>query len=142
MSDPEELPLSALEDSSDGRGWSFSLDQERLSIMSAVKGVHIAAIRPGAVRGNHYHLERTELITVLFQDLWSLHWDTGEGTSTHHRRFDGSGAISLVPPAGWSHAVRNDGSTDLMIVAFNDKSFDDRADDPSTRDTFPRVVTD
>jgi oxalate decarboxylase/phosphoglucose isomerase-like protein (cupin superfamily) len=137
-----DIVVTVLDDSSDERGWSFSLLEQQLSLIGKIKDMHLATIRPGSVRGNHYHAHRGELITVIFQDAWSLHWDTGEGTRPRHRGFEGSGAVSFAPPLNWSHAVRNDGRTDLMLVASSDAPYDRHATDDVRRDAIRRVVTD
>lgn len=141
MPDDEELEVRVLGDSSDVRGWSYSVTEHELGLIDRTKDVHIAAIRPGCIRGNHYHMKRGELITVIHRDTWSLHWDTGENTPAHHRTFNGSGALAFAPPRGWSHAVRNDGSVDLIIVASNDVSYNRHEQDEVSRDAYRRIVT-
>jgi oxalate decarboxylase/phosphoglucose isomerase-like protein (cupin superfamily) len=88
------------------------------------------------VRGNHYHTERGELIAVVYRGPWSLHWDTGPGTPPQRRDFTGQGAVAVVPPVNWSHAVRNDGDSDLWIFAASDRPYD------GTSDTITRKITD
>jgi oxalate decarboxylase/phosphoglucose isomerase-like protein (cupin superfamily) len=133
------VPLS---DSSDVRGVSFSLTLTELSMVDAIQDIHIAAIEPGETRGNHYHVRRGELITVIFQDRWSLHWDTGLGTAPKHRVFEGRGAVAFSPPLNWSHAVRNDGDSPLWIFVASDRPYDRADDDAVRRDAIARIVTD
>src|ERR1700729_751163 len=111
---PTDLVITQLPDSSDERGVSFSLPAETMAELT-VRDVHLAAIHPGYVRGNHYHAEKTELITVVYSDNWSLHWDTGPGTSINSRDFSGCGAVSILFPLLWSHAVKNDGAQDIWL---------------------------
>jgi hypothetical protein len=63
---PSELEFTFLNDSTDPRGQSVSLTPDELAVLSEVHDVHIAAIKPGSIRGNHYHLFRHELITVVY----------------------------------------------------------------------------
>lgn len=133
---PAELIIQELPESSDERGASFSIPQEFLRHLDAIRDVHISTLRPGLVRGNHYHASRAEIITVVYQDDWSLHWDTGAETPTHNRRFTGRGAVSIVIPLNWSHAVKNDGGMDLWLFNASDLAFD-----PAARDAITRVVT-
>lgn len=118
-----DVVITQLPDTSDERGLSFSLPAETITRLT-VRDVHLAAIRPGFVRGNHYHTQKIELITVIYTDDWSLHWDTGEGTMVRSRTFSGSGAVSVQFPFLWSHAVRNDGKQDLWMFNANDRAFD------------------
>jgi len=125
-----------LPESSDQRGVSFSLLVDHLRAIGRVEDVHIATIGPGHVRGNHYHLERGELIAVVYGGPWSLHWDTGPGTVRRRRDFTGRGAVAVAPPVNWSHAVRNDGEVDLWIFVASDRPYD------GSGDTVSRKVTD
>jgi hypothetical protein len=135
-----DLPVYELDDSTDDRGVSFSLLERQLDLIGAVKDVHIASIGQGKIRGNHYHAEHGELITVVFRDRWSLHWDTGEGTPTRHRDFSGVGAVVVAPPLNWSHAVRNDSAADLWIFVGSDRPSNRHDEDPLRRDAIRRIV--
>jgi len=104
-----------------------------------MRDVHIAAIRPGHVRGNHYHAIKTELITVIYRDDWSLHWDTGPGTSVSSRIFKGHGAVGIRIPLLWSHAVKNDGKSDLWLFNVTDMSFD-QSNPAARQDAPPRKI--
>src|SRR5947207_8001983 len=121
---PDEMLVLPLDESTDERGLSFSIIEDQIARIGTVRDVHIAAIGPGCTRGNHYHARRTELIAVVFRDTWSLHWDTGHESKTHHRTFDGRGAVLVLPPRGWSHAVRNDGGVDMWIFAASNRPYD------------------
>lgn len=136
----DQMQIVELDDSTDDRGFSFSILEEHLALIKTIRDVHVAEIRPGAVRGNHYHAHRGELIAVVFTGRWSLHWDTGEGTEVHRRFFEGRGAVAVVPPRGWSHAVKNDGTESMWIYAASDASYDRHDPDPVARDAVRRVV--
>jgi hypothetical protein len=130
-----DLIIQELHDSTDERGASFSVPLEILRHLEAVRDVHIAVVRPGRIRGNHYHARHGEIITVVYQDDWSLHWDTGAGTAVQDRRFTGRGAVSIVIPLHWSHAIKNDGSIDLWLFNASDLAFD-----PGNHDAVTRAV--
>jgi len=85
--------------------------------------VHLAATKPGAVRGNHYHLRRREAIVVLPGTKWSLHWDEGDEVA-QHRNFNGAQAVIVLVSPGASHAVRNDDERDLWLVAISSEPYD------------------
>lgn len=137
---PAELMITELPESTDQRGLSFSVPEETLGRLAEIRDVHIAAIGPGHIRGNHYHARKAELITVVYQDIWSLHWDTGPGTAVTKRHFPGRGAVSISVPLYWSHAVKNDGHKDLWIFVAADRSADRSSLDPVARDALPREV--
>ena len=135
-----DLPVYKLDDSTDDRGLSFSLLERQLGLIGALKDVHIASIGQGRIRGNHCDAHHGELITVVFRDRWSRHWDTGAGTPAHRRDFSGVGAVVVAPPLNWSHAVRNDSAADLWIFVGSDRPLDGHDDDPLRRDAIRRIV--
>ena len=81
-----------------------------------VVDMHVATIEPGAVRGNHYHAERREVLVIMAADRWSLHWDEGADTPARQREFTDPGAVLVTVPPGMSHAIRNDGAVPMQIV--------------------------
>ncbi|MHA6621010.1 polysaccharide biosynthesis C-terminal domain-containing protein [Pseudonocardia sp. DLS-67] len=129
-----------LDNTTDARGLSYSVLWEQLKCIGSIADMHIAEIEPGSIRGNHYHAKRGEIIAVVFRDRWSLHWDEGEGTDRHVRNFDGVGAVAVIPPRGWSHAVKNDGKENVLIVASSDQPYDRHATDEIEKDAIRRVV--
>ncbi|MFG1793395.1 hypothetical protein [Nocardia sp. NPDC049149] len=135
----ERMYIAALDESTDDRGLSFSILFPHLARIGRIRDVHIGEIRPGKVRGNHYHAIRQEIVAVIARGRWSLHWDTGAETLTHTRTFE-AGAIVVVPPRNWSHAVRNDGTESLWIVAASDQVYDRHESDPVARDAIHRMV--
>jgi dTDP-4-dehydrorhamnose 3,5-epimerase-like enzyme len=138
---PDQLKFMPLTESTDARGLSFSITPTELRALPNINDVHIAAIAPGTIRGNHYHLAKIELITVVYKDEWSFHWDTGPESSIQCKKFLGEGAVSVSVPQGWSHAVRNDGSLDMWIFVASDKFYNREGKNPEFRDAYPRVVT-
>jgi len=53
-----------LEIHSDERGWFLEMHKAS-KINRAIKQVSVASIKPGKVRGNHYHLNKTEWFMVV-----------------------------------------------------------------------------
>ena len=119
-----KLQISELRNSGDARGFSFTAPPEALDFLERIADLHMASTAPGAVRGNHYHLRRSEAIVMLPGSAWSLHWDDGAGSAAQHRSFDGSGAVLILISPGSSHAVRNDGTAVLWFAAFSSEKFD------------------
>jgi len=121
--------ITELGNNGDGRGLSFTAPTGALAFVGRMSDVHLASIKPGAVRGNHYHLRRREAIVVLPGTKWSLHWDEGDPQGSHasapqHRAFDGSSAVVVLVSPGASHAVQNDGDAVLWLVAISSETYD------------------
>lgn len=119
-----KIQLSELKNSGDARGFSFSPPPEALAFLGRIADVHLASTKPGAIRGNHFHLRKQEAIIFLPGAAWSLHWDEGEGTVGQQRSFDGSSAVLALISPGASHAVRNDGTATLWLIAFSSEAYD------------------
>jgi predicted RNase H-like nuclease len=116
--------VTSLPPRTDARGSAFAVD-----LPFPLAECHVATIRPGAIRGNHYHQQRRELLVVMYSDRWTLLWDEGEGTPVQSRAYEGSGAVVLEADPLTAHAVRNDGARDLHILSLGDTR---------ETDTFPR----
>jgi UDP-2-acetamido-2,6-beta-L-arabino-hexul-4-ose reductase len=108
---------------SDERGFVF----EPLSgeVLAGQKNVHVVTSRPGAVRGNHYHLKGTETLVVCGPALVRIR--TADQLEDFSIPADTTCRV-IIPP-GVSHAVKNTGATDMLLVAFNtEPHYADRPD--------------
>jgi len=119
-----KIQITELGNSGDTRGFSFTAPLQAFEYVGRMADVHLASTRPGAARGNHYHLRRREAIVVLPGSKWSFHWDEGDETAAQQRMFDGSCAVLLLVAPGASHAVRNDGAGILWLVAISSEQYD------------------
>jgi oxalate decarboxylase/phosphoglucose isomerase-like protein (cupin superfamily) len=119
-----KVQITELNNNGDARGFSFMAPAEALAFVGRMADVHLASMKPGAVRGNHYHLRRREAIVVLPGAKWSFHWDEGDGSSAQHREFDGGRAVMVLVSPDASHAVRNDGDGTLWWVAISSETYD------------------
>ncbi len=119
-----KLDIKELTNLGDARGLSFTAPTDALAFVGRMSDVHLASTKPGAVRGNHYHLRRREAIVVMPGAKWSLHWDEGENSQPQHRNFDGSKAVLVLVSPGQSHAVRNDGDREMWLVAISSETYD------------------
>ncbi len=119
-----KIEIRELGNSGDARGFSSTVPAQALEFVGRMADVHLASTKPGAVRGNHFHLHRREAIVVLPGPNWSLHWDEGEGSPVQHREFSGGSAVVVLISPTASHAVRNDGTDILWLVAISSESYD------------------
>ena len=83
----------------------------------SVKDLHIASMRPGAVRGNHRHLQ-AEVITVIDGGgICEIEVsDESSGQTKIIRVEDDQEAYKIHP--GVKHTVRNKGISDIFLVCF------------------------
>jgi dTDP-4-dehydrorhamnose 3,5-epimerase-like enzyme len=119
-----KIQITELNNSGDARGSSFTAPAEALAFVGRMADVHLASTKPGAVRGNHYHLRRRAAILVFPGAKWSFHWDEGDGSPAQHRMFDGGRAVLILISPDASHAIRNDGDESLCWVAISSETYD------------------
>ncbi|HET6179775.1 MAG TPA: hypothetical protein VFE61_22830 [Candidatus Sulfotelmatobacter sp.] len=119
-----KVRILELDNRGDARGFSFTVPAEALTFVGSMKDIHLALTKPGAIRGNHYHLRRREAILVQPGSRWSLHWDEEKGATAQHREFDGGSAVLVLIEPGASHAVRNDGAAELWLTAISSEAYD------------------
>lgn len=120
----KSVQISELAPHGDNRGLSLAMPPEAMQFVRELADVHISSSVSGAVRGNHYHRRKRRAILVMPGIAWSLHWDEGEGTAVQRRIFDGSQAVLVLVPPGVAHAVRNDGTASLWMVACSSAPYD------------------
>lgn len=102
----------------DERGFVFEpLDGESLA---SQKNTHVVVSRPGAVRGNHYHIRGTETLVVCGSALVRIRNDK----HTEDFSIPAGATCRLLIPPGISHAIKNTGETDGLLVAFNTEPHD------------------
>lgn len=126
----EPLTVVHLEDRDDGRGFAFYLPSDAVEWLGTVREVHLVAARPGAIRGNHVHGRRREIILIRSAGPWELAWRP-PGGDTARRTFREPGAVLLAVEPGTPHAIKNLGRDDLTILSCSSGHHD--PDDPDTQ---------
>jgi dTDP-4-dehydrorhamnose 3,5-epimerase-like enzyme len=116
--------IRSITDIGDHRGSSFSIPEEWNRFLPSAVDLHITTLRPGHVRGNHYHRTRKEVIVVLHTDGWTLYWDSGGAQGTQTRAFTAGGAVLLTVEPGAAHAIVNSGTRDLYTFGLTDGRYD------------------
>lgn len=132
----DHIHVESVASHGDARGFSHSVPESALDFLRGLRDLHVAELTPGGVRGNHYHLERHELLLIRYEDRWTLHHDKGESTEVHRDAFSGSGLVCVKVPPLCSHAVENTGDRPLVIFALSDVQYT-----PEHPDTVRRVIT-
>jgi oxalate decarboxylase/phosphoglucose isomerase-like protein (cupin superfamily) len=107
-------------------GWSaypfqYSAGEGRID----VRGVHVVAIYPGQLRGNHYHKETEELL-FIFSGKGMFYWEEEGGLMQHP--VSGTPTIITIPK-GIRHAFRNTGEDMVYLLAVREGDYDPRNPD-------------
>ena len=97
----------------DMRGFVFEPIANEL--LSAQKNSHVVIIAPDAIRGNHYHLYGTETIAVEGPALLRFK----EGNDIYDFEVPSKQVYKFVIPPKVTHAVKNTGKKDNLLIVFN-----------------------
>ncbi len=127
------LRISVLNCTDDGRGLSVSVPTEFLGRMRSLGGIHWTTIQPGAIRGNHAHRVKHELLLVHSRGPVEIGWDSGQGSKVELRSFDQGVFIVIDVPPLHSHAIKNTGTVDVVVAAISDQPYDPLAPDVENR---------
>jgi dTDP-4-dehydrorhamnose 3,5-epimerase-like enzyme len=84
------------------------------------RGVHVVAIYPGQLRGNHYHKETDELLFV-FSGKGMFYWEEEGGLMQHP--VSGTPTIITIPK-GIKHAFKNTGEGVVYLLAVREGEYD------------------
>ena len=133
MAQESRIQITELPNHGDQRGFSFTIPADALRFLERINDIHVASLLPEAIRGNHFHRRRREILVLTYAGDWSFHWDEGPGTPVQERSFDGRGAVLIMISPGASHAVRNDGYEPLTLMAASSEPYD-------PKDSVPRRV--
>lgn len=100
----------------DARGWGTS-PLAAAALSGGPADLHVVSLKPGAVRGNHYHPHSTEWMLVC-DGPTEVVWRVSETAPLHHEIIPPDEPTLLMIPPGCAHAVRNLGALDVIVVAF------------------------
>jgi dTDP-4-dehydrorhamnose 3,5-epimerase-like enzyme len=87
--------------------------------------VHVVVTEPGCVRGNHRHIIGTEISIVTGPALVRLKED---GT-VHDIEVPANETWRFTVPPGVTHAYRNTGTGQMLLIGFNTETHDPAAPD-------------
>lgn len=118
----------------DARGSVVELLADRTEHSPRGRQLLLTTARPRQVKGNHYHTRKTEWFCVL---AGSMRVELAERATGRRESLDlASDRPQLLEiPPGVTHALRNTGEGDLLVLVYVDEAFD--REDP---DTFPEAL--
>ena len=113
----------------DDRGVVFEpVDLEQLVLQ---RNAHVVVSRPGVVRGNHYHLQGTEIIAVMGPALVRFK----ENEENRDIEVPADKVYQFTFPPHVPHAIKNSGNQSNLLVAFNTCTHD-----PENPDTVAEIL--
>lgn len=117
----------------DHRGWFVELFRKEFGI-EKIAQVNLTVAVPGMVKGNHYHLHKTEWYCVIKGRMKLALKDKDSGELSEITLGDAALRIVKIPP-GVVHGFKNIGEGDMYLLYCEDIPFD-----PQDPDTFTEVV--
>lgn len=99
--------------------------------LAAQRNVHVVLTEPGAIRGNHYHEQAAEWLTVLGPGLVRVR----EAGALRDFEVPAGEVWRFFFPPGLPHAIQNTGATPQLLVSFTTQPHD-----PAHPDTLRQVL--
>lgn len=104
----------------DERGMVFEpVDGEALAA-GHVRNFHLATMKTGVVRGNHWHKEQTETISVFGSSGLAKFRDMKSGAEENIIVEEGAVCTFTIAP-GIAHAVINTGDKEMILACYTDR---------------------
>ncbi|HHT9119466.1 MAG TPA: polysaccharide biosynthesis C-terminal domain-containing protein [Candidatus Hypogeohydataceae bacterium YC41] len=117
----------------DHRGWFVELFRKEFGI-EKIAQVNLTVATPGMVKGNHYHLHKTEWYCVIKGRMKLVLEDIDNRKTSEITLGDDELRVVKVPPRV-IHGFKNIGEGDMYLIYSTDISFE-----PRDTDTFPQAV--
>ncbi len=102
----------------DDRGWwvrPISDDDIEKGIIS---DIHMVSMKPGAIRGNHYHVNKTENILIIGSTCRVLVVDNNT-KEKEEKIIENSDKMLFVIPSDVTHAIENIGNEVSYLFCFS-----------------------
>jgi dTDP-4-dehydrorhamnose 3,5-epimerase len=129
------IKIVEMKDDGDHRGFSYNLPGIAFEHIGEIKDIHCAQILSNKIRGNHYHIERQEIIQVFYEGDWTLGYQSTDENTPSYQRFSGQGSVLIFISPYVSHAIRNDGVKPLLIIAYSSRIYQ-----PDDTDSYSSIV--
>jgi UDP-2-acetamido-2,6-beta-L-arabino-hexul-4-ose reductase len=103
---------------SDNRGWGVNPIKATHLPNRDLGNLHISSIRPGRIRGNHYHDVGTEWL-LIFGGPARFTWRLSGEDPRNEEIVSSEPHLYEIPPH-FQHAIMNTSNADIFVVSFSD----------------------
>jgi len=128
-----EVNVKNLEKKEDERGWLIEVLRAD-EIGEEIKQIYFTTIKPGKVRGNHYHKKKVDWLCVVKGKAKISVLNPANGEKKEILVNGKKPKIIKLKP-GIAHAVKNIGSEDVHLIGIVNETFD-----PKDPDTYPLKI--
>ena len=120
MENIEELEVKMVKDERGRVVWPFNfLSGADFSL----NNIHIPSLKPGAVRGNHYHKYSTEYIFIMSGPCRACFQDNITGEKADFLILDESPKCFKIGPE-ITHAFKNESDKEIILFCYEQRSAD------------------
>jgi len=134
MRSMEKVKLIEMTVKKDERGWVAwpiaNADLENCQLSN----FHVPSLKPGVVRGNHYHLHTVEYTLILSGPCRAVFEDNATG-EREEVWVEGKSPVLFKTEASVTHAFKNESDNDLHLLCY-EKREGDRTD----QDIYRKVI--
>lgn len=123
------IEVRTLEQKTDSRGRVFEVLRSEHVPQGGFGQVYVFTGSPGSVKGNHYHVRKTEWFCVLSGQGELVLCDR-ESQQRECITLTGDRPTVVTIPAGMAHAMRNLGDTEMVVLAYITEPYN--PEDPDT----------
>ena len=131
----EPIKIQSIKNQADERGDKFFLPQEAIEFVGHIDEMHYVSVLPGAIRGNHYHIEAKEFVLLTYSDSWQFMWQACNRNNTITQNFTGEGSVLILIESRVVHTINNTGKTALHLISCSNKRHN-----PQKQETFRKVL--
>ncbi len=105
---------------SDRRGWVAWPIPEKMLQSGEIHNIHVPLLKPGAIRGNHYHSNTTEYVLVQSEPCSALFKNRTTGEQ-QESALNGGGPFLIKISPDIIHAFKNTGNSDIVLICFEER---------------------
>ena len=112
------IQVKKIEFNQDDRGWFITPITNDDIKNHIISDVHIVSMKPGAIRGNHYHVNKTENIFIIGSTCRVLVIDNNT-KEKEEKIVENSDKMLFVIPSDVTHAIENIGNEVSYLFCFS-----------------------
>jgi len=116
------IELIDLATSSDSRGIAIRPISDKELQNQKLFNLHLVSLKPGVVRGNHFHEYQNEVICVFGSRAKVAAVDNTTG-DREEEIIEEDRAVMLKIPKNISHAIKNIGNSILYLLCYSDQKY-------------------
>ena len=122
------IQIKEVEFGQDDRGWSIQPITDEDIKSGMIGDIHMVSMKPGVIRGNHYHEYKTENILVIGSTCRVVVMDNITKEREERVIEDNKKVLFVVPP-NITHAIKNVGKEMSYLFCYsNAKKYLDKHD--------------